>query len=69
VWGTIRRVDPQMRDARITVDGGLAGERASEREGEEARAQDLPIPHRSTMVEVYSAPPEGAEVYDINRGE
>jgi hypothetical protein len=51
------------------VSGGLAGERAYERQVEEARALGLPIPRRSTMVEVYSAPPEGAEVYDINRGE
>jgi hypothetical protein len=51
------------------VSGGLSGDRAYEREVAEARAQGRPIPRRSTMVEVYSAPPEGAEVFDINRGE
>jgi hypothetical protein len=27
------------------------------------------MPRRSTMVEVYGVPPEGAEVFDINKGE
>jgi len=56
-------------EGNYAVSGGLAGERAYERRVEEARAQGLPIPRRSTMVEVYSAPPGDAEVFDINRGE
>jgi hypothetical protein len=56
-------------EGNYAVGGGLSGERAYERQVEEARAQGLPIPRRSTMVEVYSAPPEGARVFDINRGE
>jgi hypothetical protein len=56
-------------EGNYAVSGGLAGERAHERRVEEARAQGLPIPRRSTMVEVYSAPPEDAEVFDVNRGE
>jgi hypothetical protein len=56
-------------EGNYAVSGGLAGEREHERRVEEARAQGLPIPRRSTMVEVYSAPPEDAEVFDINKGE
>jgi hypothetical protein len=56
-------------EGNYAVSGGLSGERAYEREVEEARAQGLPIPRRSTMVEVYSAPPADAEVFDINQGE
>ena len=56
-------------EGNYAVSGGLAGEREHERRVEEARAQGLPIPRRSTMVEVYSAPPADAEVFDINRGE
>jgi hypothetical protein len=56
-------------EGNYAVSGGLAGERAYERQVEQARAQGLPIPRRSTMVEVYSAPPEDAEVFNINRGE
>jgi len=56
-------------EGNYAVDGGLAGERAHERRVAAAIAQGLPIPRRSTMVEVYSAPPEGAKVYDINKGE
>jgi hypothetical protein len=56
-------------EGNYAVSGGLAGERAYEREVEEAKAQGLPIPRRSTMVEVYSAPPEDADVFDVNRGE
>jgi hypothetical protein len=51
------------------VSGGLAGERAYERAVEEAKAKGLPIPRRSTMLEVYSAPSEDVEVFNINRGE
>jgi hypothetical protein len=56
-------------EGNYAVSGGLAGERAHERRVEEATAQGLPIPRRSTMIEVYSAPPEDAEVFDVNRGE
>jgi hypothetical protein len=56
-------------EGNYAVLGGLSGERAYEREVEEARAQGLPIPRRSTMVEVYSAPPEDVKVFDINKGE
>lgn len=56
-------------EGNYAVSGGLAGERAYERQVAEARAQGLPIPRRSTMVEVYSAPPDDAEVFDINKGE
>ena len=48
---------------------GLRGERAYEREVAEAIANGRPIPRRSTMVEVYDAPPEGTRVFDINKGE
>jgi hypothetical protein len=56
-------------EGNYAVGGGLAGERAYERDVEEAKAKGLPIPPRSTMVEVYSAPPEGAEVFNVNKGE
>jgi hypothetical protein len=56
-------------EGNYAVSGGLAGERAYDRQVAEAMAQGLPIPRRSTMVEVYSAPPENAKVYDINKGE
>jgi hypothetical protein len=56
-------------EGNYAVGGGLAGERQFERQVEEARVQGLPIPRRSTMVEVYSAPPTDAEVFNINRGE
>ena len=50
------------------VGGGLAGERAYERQVAEAQAAGLPIPKRSDGT-VYQAPPEGAELFDINAGE
>jgi hypothetical protein len=56
-------------EGNYAVSGGLSGERAYERQVEEAKAQGLPIPRRSTMVEVYSAPPEDADVFDVNEGE
>jgi hypothetical protein len=49
--------------------GGLAGERAFERDVEEAKRKGLPLPRRATMVEIYSAPAEGAEIFNINKGE
>jgi hypothetical protein len=77
VWGgqiPMERFDDLLyeyscHEGNYAVSGGLAGERAYEREVEEAKAQGLPIPRRSTMVEVYSAPPEDADVFDVNRGE
>jgi hypothetical protein len=56
-------------EGNFAVGGGLAGERAFEREVEEARAKGLPIPRRATMAEIYGAPQEGAEIFDINEGE
>jgi hypothetical protein len=56
-------------EGNFAVGGGLAGERAYERDVEEARAKGLPIPRRASMAEIYGAPAEGAEVFDINRGE
>jgi hypothetical protein len=56
-------------EGNYAVGGGLSGERAYERDVEEAKRKGLPIPPRSTMIEVYSAPPEGAEVFNVNKGE
>jgi hypothetical protein len=56
-------------EGNYAVSGGLAGERRYERDVEEAKAKGLPIPRRSTMNEVYSAPEEGARVFDINKGQ
>jgi hypothetical protein len=56
-------------EGNFAVGGGLAGERAFEREVAEATAKGLPIPRRASMSEIYGAPREGAEVFDINRGE
>ena len=56
-------------EGNYAVGGGLSGERAFEREVEEARAKGLPIPRRASMAEIYGTPREGAEVFDINRGE
>jgi hypothetical protein len=56
-------------EGNFAVGGGLAGERAYEREVEEAKLKGLPIPKRATMAEIYGAPSEGAAVFDVNRGE
>jgi len=56
-------------EGNFAVGGGLAGERAFERQVAEAQAAGLPVPRRSTGLEVYRDPEEGAEVFDINRGE
>jgi hypothetical protein len=55
-------------EGNYAVSGGLSGERAYERDVEEAKRKGLPIPRRSTM-DIYGAPPEGAEVFDVNKGE
>ncbi|HET7132040.1 MAG TPA: hypothetical protein VFJ95_07315, partial [Gammaproteobacteria bacterium] len=56
-------------EGNFAVSGGLAGERAFEKQVEEAKAKGLPIPKRSSGLEVYRDPEEGAEVFNINRGE
>ena len=56
-------------EGNFAVSGGLAGERAYERDVEEAKRTGLPMPRRATMAEIYGAPREGAEVFDINEGE
>jgi hypothetical protein len=56
-------------EGNFAVGGGLAGERAYERDVEEARRKGLPIPRRASMAEIYGATPEGAEVFDVNKGE
>lgn len=56
-------------EGNFAVGGGLSGERAYEREVAEAKRKGLPIPRRATMVEIYGVPAEGAEVFDINKGE
>ena len=56
-------------EGNFAVGGGLSGERAYEREVEEAKRTGQPIPRRASMAEIYGVPREGAEVFDINRGE
>ncbi len=56
-------------EGNYAVGGGLAGERAFERDVAAAKAKGLPIPRRASMVEIYSAPAEGAEVFDVGKGE
>jgi hypothetical protein len=56
-------------EGNFAVGGGLAGERAYERDVAEAKRNGLPIPRRATMAEIYGAPSEGAEVFDVNKGE
>jgi hypothetical protein len=56
-------------EGNFAVSGGLAGERAFEREVEEAKRNGLPLPRRASMLEIYSAPAEGAEIFNINKGE
>jgi len=55
-------------EGNYAVSGGLSGERAYERDVEEAKRKGLPIPPRSTM-QIYGAPPEGADVFNVNKGE
>jgi len=47
----------------------LSGERAFDRQVAEAIAEGREPPRRSTGLEVYRAPSEDAEIFDINRGE
>jgi hypothetical protein len=56
-------------EGNFAIGGGLAGERAFEKQVAEAEAAGLPEPRRSNSQEVYRDPGEGAEVFNINRGE
>ena len=56
-------------EGNFAVRGGLAGERAYEKQVAEAKAAGLPVPKRSSGLEVYRDPDENAEVFNINRGE
>ncbi|HEX5049643.1 MAG TPA: hypothetical protein VFX89_21195 [Gammaproteobacteria bacterium] len=56
-------------EGNFAVSGGLGGERAFEKQVEEAKAKGLPIPKRSNGLEIYRDPEEGAEVFSINKGE
>ena len=55
-------------EGNFAVGGGLAGERALERQAAELKAQGLPVPQRAAG-SIYGRPAEGAEVFNINRGE
>jgi hypothetical protein len=72
VWttqGDYEIYEYSCHEGNYAVGGGLAGERAFEREVAEAKARGLPVPRRASMLEIYSAPAEGAAVFDINKGE
>jgi hypothetical protein len=72
VWttqGDYEIYEYSCHEGNFAVGGGLAGERAFEREVAEAKAKGLPVPRRASMLEIYSAPAEGAAVFDINKGE
>ena len=56
-------------EGNYAVSGGLAGERQFELDVAEAQRLGLPIPRRSTMVEVYTPAAEDAVIFDINAGE
>jgi hypothetical protein len=51
------------------VGHALSGERAFEKQVAEAKAKGEPIPKRGDGFSVYGRPQEGAEVFNINRGE
>ena len=52
------------------VGHSLSGERAYERQVEEAKAKGLPIPERAVEHnQIRNGPAEGAEIFDINAGE
>jgi hypothetical protein len=67
--GSYEVYEYSCHEGNFAVGGGLAGERAYERDVEEAKAKGLPIPRRASMLEIYSAPSDGAEIFDVNRGE
>lgn len=47
----------------------LSGERAYEKQVAEAVAKGLPVPGRANGLNIYRAPKEGAEVFNINAGQ
>jgi hypothetical protein len=51
------------------VEYALAGERAYEKEAQEAKSKGLLVPERAKGLTIYRAPAEDARVYDINAGE
>lgn len=51
------------------VGHSLSGERAYERQVAEAIANGLPVPPRANGRNIYGAPAEDAEIFDINAGE
>jgi hypothetical protein len=51
------------------VGHALSGERAFERQVAEAKANGQPVPKRTDGLAIFGAPQEGAEVFNINRGE
>jgi hypothetical protein len=55
-------------EGNFAVGGGLAGERALDREKAAAIAAGKPLPERS-RANIYGRPEEGAEIFDINAGE
>ena len=55
-------------EGNFAVGGGLAGERALDREREAAIAAGKPLPPRS-RANIYGNPEEGATIFDINAGE
>jgi hypothetical protein len=55
-------------EGNFAVGGGLAGERALDREREAAIKAGKPLPERS-RANIYGRPEEGAEIFDINAGE
>jgi hypothetical protein len=72
VWttqGDYEVYEYSCHEGNFAVGGGLAGERAYEREVAEAKAKGLPLPRRATMAEIYGVPSEDTEVFNINKGE
>jgi hypothetical protein len=55
-------------EGNFAVGGGLAGERALDRQAAEAIAAGRPVPPRPRN-SIYGDPEEGAQIFDINRGE
>jgi hypothetical protein len=51
------------------VGHALSGERAYEQRVADAKAKGQPIPPRSQSQAVYGRPQDGAEIFNINRGE
>jgi hypothetical protein len=55
-------------EGNFAVGGGLAGERALDKQREEAIAAGKPLPPRP-RANIYGDPEEGAQIFDINAGE